>query len=129
MSENREMWKEIEFKLFEIGNIDLLIDNYKLTLFSFREKTKIYIAVYVEGKFKLDWIEKDCEIRKRFMCPSKHCIVSQHELNKIRGKKKRQEIKEHYTYIYYSPYWSSFSRLKNHLFKNNKEILIYKGID
>lgn len=56
MSENREMWKEIEFKLFEIGNIDLLIDNYKLTLFSFREKTKIYIAVYVEGKFKLDWI-------------------------------------------------------------------------
>ena len=38
MSENREMWKEIEFKLFEIGNIDLLIDNYKLTLFSFRER-------------------------------------------------------------------------------------------
>lgn len=63
------------------------------------------------------------------MCPSKHCIVSQHELNKIRGKKKQQEIKEHYTYISYSPYWSSFSRLKNHLIKNNKEILIYKGID
>lgn len=130
MSENQEMWKQIEFELFEIGKcVDLLVDDYKLTLVAFREKTRIYIAVYIDGKFKFDWIEEDCEIRKRFMCQSKHCIVSQSVLKKIKGKRKQQEFKERYTYISYSPYWSSFSRLKNHLIKSNNKISIYEEMD
>ncbi|MEE0858301.1 MAG: hypothetical protein U0M12_02400 [Acutalibacteraceae bacterium] len=119
-------WKEVEEKLLLFGElVKLEADGYKLTLFTVREKMKLYIVVYINGKFKFEWIESDCEIRRKFMSSSKHCVIKQKELDKITKRKERQkELKKKYTYTTYSPYWSSFSRLKKHLIKNNERIEI-----
>ena len=117
---NDEMWEEVEFKLFELGKIvRLKADEYTIWLINQREGNKLYTVVYVYGKFKFEWATTDCEIRRRFMCPSKKCIATKKELDKIRSKKRRQEIKDKYTYIAYSPFWSSFRRLKKHLVEHN----------
>ena len=119
-----EEWKEIENKLLTFGEyVNLKVDSYKLSLVPTRESMKLYIAVFVDDKFRYEWIHEDCDIRQRFMCPSKHCLVKQKDLNRVtKSKKKRQEIKANNTYTSYSPYWASFKRLKSHLIKNNKSI-------
>lgn len=122
-----EEWNKVEENLLFFGySVKLEVDGYKLTLLAVREKMKLYIMVYINDKFKFEWIEDDCEIRRRFLRPLKRCAIKQKELDKLtRSKKKQKEIKEKYTYITYSPYWSSFGRLKNHLIKNNKSIEYY----
>lgn len=122
---NDEMWKEIEFRLFELGAmVKLKSDDFCIWLINQREGNKLYTVVYVDGRFKLEWAATDCDIRRRFMCPSKRCIAPKKELDKIRSKKRRQEIKDKYSYIAYSPFWSSFRRLKKHLVENNDSISI-----
>ena len=117
---NDEMWKEVEFQLFELGKIvRLKADDYNIWLINQREGNKLYTVVYVDGKFKFEWATTDCEIRRRFMCPSKKCAATKRELDKIRSQKRKNEIKEKYTYTVYSPYWASFKRLKKHLVENN----------
>lgn len=119
-----EEWTEIENKLLKFGLlVEIKVDDYKVSLVPTRENMKIYIVLFVNGKFKWEWIHEDCDIRRRFMRPSKHCLVKQKELDRVtRSKKKRQEIKERNSYISYSPNWTSFKRLKRHLIKNNKSI-------
>ena len=122
---NDEMWNEVEFQLFELGKIvRLKADDYNIWLINQREGNKLYTVVYVDGKFKFEWATTDCDIRHRFMCPSKKCVVTKQELDKIRSKKARQEVKEQYTYLAYSPFWSSFRRLRKHLIENNNEIIL-----
>lgn len=117
---NDEMWDKIEFRLFELGSIvKLKADDYCIWLINQREGNKLYTVVYVNGRFKLEWATTDCEIRRRFMCPSKRCAVAKKDLDKIRSKQARQEVKNQYTYIDYSPFWSSFRRLKKHLVEHN----------
>lgn len=104
---NDEMWKIIEFRLFELGSlVKLKADDYCICLINQREGNRLYTVVYVDGRFKLEWTTTDCDIRRRFMCPSKKCIAAKKDLDKIRSKKQRQKLKEKYTYIAYSPFWS-----------------------
>ena len=114
-------WKTVESQIMDYQlPVKLLIDEYDVKLVSMREKNRLYIVIFINGKINFEWCNEDCEIRKRFMCAQKKCLLSQKELSKIRGKKKRQEIKDRATYTYYTPYWSSFSRLKKHLKENNQ---------
>lgn len=119
-----EEWKTAENSLLNYGApVKLKIDNYEIGLIPLRENMKLSIALFVDGKFKWEWIHEDCDIRKRFMCQSKHCLIKQKDLNRVtKSKKKQQEIKANNTYISYSPYWTSFKRLKSHLIKNNTSI-------
>lgn len=119
-----QKWKEVEEKLFiHDMPVKLKIDDYEITLIKIQEKMKLYIAIFVNGEFKPEWIEQDCDIRQRFMHQSKHCLLKKKELEYItKSKKKQQELKEKYTHINYSPYWSSFSRLKNWLIQHNYNI-------
>lgn len=119
-----EEWKEVENELLVYGYpAKLKIDGYNIFLMAIRENMKLSIGLFVDGKFKYEWIHEECDIRKRFMCPSKHCLVKQKDLNRVtKSKKKQQEIKANNTYTSYSPYWASFKRLKSHLIKNNKSI-------
>lgn len=119
-----EEWKEVENELLVYGYpIKLKIDGYDIFLVPTRENMNLSIGLFVGGKFKYEWIHEECDIRKRFMCPSKHCLVKQKDLNRVtKSKKRQQEIKANNTYISYSPYWTSFKRLKSHLIKNNKSI-------
>ena len=121
-------WKEVEVRIMDCQlPVDLRIDEYDVTLIRTREKNSLYTVIFINGKINFEWCTKDCDIRKRFMCPQKKCLVSQKELSGIRSKKKRQEVKERATYTYYTPYWSSFSRLRIHLIENNKSIEIKKN--
>ena len=121
---NAEEWKKIEDELLTFGiPVELKVDGYKLSLVPTRENMKMYVVVFIDGEFKYEWIHEDCDIRKRFLCPSKHCLVKQKDLDRVtKSKKKQQEIKANNTYISYSPYWTSFKRLKSHLIKNNTSI-------
>lgn len=111
--------------MFELGAmVKLKADDFCIWLINQREGNKLYTVVYVDGRFKLEWAATDCDIRRRFMCPSKRCIAPKKELDKIRSKKRRQEIKDKYSYIAYSPFWLSCRRLKKHLVKNNDSISI-----
>lgn len=119
-----EEWKKVESDLLMLDcSVKLHIDGYEVWLVPARENMRIYITLFVDGGFKWEWIHEDCDIRKRFMCPSKHCLVKQKDLDRVtKSKKKQQEIKANNTYISYSPYWTSFKRLKSHLIKNNTSI-------
>lgn len=119
-----EEWKDMEFRLYDLGQLVYLVaDGYKLGIIAQREKSKLYLFVYVNDQFKFEWIKEDCEIRQRFMCPSKKCVIKSKELNQVTKSKKAQaELRERYSYVYYSPYWSSFSRLKKHLIENNERL-------
>lgn len=119
-----EEWKKAENDLLTFGYpIKLKVDEYEISLVLTRENMKMYIVLFVNGEFKWQWIHEDCDIRKRFMCPSKHCLVKQKDLDRVtKSKKKQQKIKTNNTYTSYSPYWTSFKRLKSHLIKNNTSI-------
>ena len=121
---NAEEWKKVESNSLKLDHpVKLHIDGYEIWLVPTRENMKMYITLFVDGGFKWEWIHEDCDIRKRFMCPSKHCLVKQKDLDRVtKSKKKQQEIKANNTYISYSPYWTSFKRLKSHLIKNNTSI-------
>lgn len=91
---NDEMWKDVEFQLFELDKIvRLRADDYTIWLVTQREGNKLYTVVYVDGRFKLEWTTTNCEIRRRFMCPSKKCVAAKKELDKIRKKKRKAESK------------------------------------
>ena len=125
-----EEWKEVENELLVYGYpVKLKIDGYNIYLKSIRENMTLCIALLVDGKFEREWIQEDCDIRRRFMCQSKRCLVKQKEIEKVtRSKKRQQEIKANNMFISYSPYWSSFKRLKSHLIKNNTSIELVEGI-
>lgn len=123
-----EDWKYIESKLTDFlgGRVKLKIDGYDISLVLLRESKnslKNVIAVYVNGYIKTEYLNENSEVAKRFMCPSKKCIFTKKEIEKItKNKKQQQLIKEKNTRIYYSPYWTSFRRLKSHFIKNNCDI-------
>lgn len=119
-----DKWKEIENNLLIFYRpVNLMIDDYEIKLIPTMENMKLYIVIFVNDKFKWEWVKEDCDIRQRFMCPSKHCLLKQKELNKItRSKRKQKELKDKHTYTSFSPYWSSFKRLRSHLVKNNQNI-------
>ncbi len=125
-----EEWKKVENELLVYGYpVKLKIDGYNIHLMTIRENMELSIALLVDGRFEWKWVQEDCDIRRRFMCQSKRCLVKQKDIEKVaRSKKRQQEIKANNTYIFYSPYWTSFRRLKSHLIKNNTSIELVESI-
>lgn len=121
-----EEWNNIEIRLYDSREIvNLQVDEYELTLIVQREKNKLNLFVYVNGQFKFEWLNEDCDIRKRFYCQSTHCLISNKEICKItKNKKSQQRIKEHNSFVSYSPYWNSFNKFKRHLIANNQNICL-----
>lgn len=125
----KEEWESIERKLRYPGaTVFLQIDGYLIGLQVQTYKMKMVIAVYADGHIKIEWAANDCEIRRRFYMCSKHSLLSASERKKLMKEKKavREEIEKQCTYFSYSPYWTSFRSLKNHLIKNNDSIELYK---
>ena len=51
-------------KKVENGRVEFKIDGYDITIMCVVEKPLHYcLAVYVDGKIKVEWISQDCEIR------------------------------------------------------------------
>jgi hypothetical protein len=122
-----EEWENIENKLSFPGNVvKLIIDGYNIDLqvqYENKNWMKLVIAVYVNGKMSVEYLNPENEICIKFMCPHKKCIATKQEIEKFTSSKKmQQELKNKYTYTHYTSYWSSFRRMKNHFIKNNTSI-------
>lgn len=91
---------------------------------------KNVISVYVGGWFKGSWLLNDCEERRRFFRPSTRRAFSRKYAQSLKGTSKaclkRHKIDLEETFICYSFYWTSFSSLKRHLIRNNKDITLVK---
>ena len=113
-------WQKIENRLFDFQEAVIIkADGYTLTLVTFRKKSKLIIQIFVNGKCKADWSLKDCEIRHKFFCPKTSCLLSQKQIESYtQNRKFQKELRKQYSYTYYVPYWSAFSRLKSHLIKS-----------
>ncbi len=96
----KEDWKVIKNSITLFCPILLKIDGYEISItLQIISKTKLAYFLYIDGCFKGEWLHEDCEIRRRFIRKEKHR-----------------------TFEIYTPFWNSFTTLKNHLIKNNKEI-------
>lgn len=128
MSLSPQDWKDIEEKLSAAyGLVKLLIDGYKITLAVVHIKARRYaIMVYINGWFRDEWTTKDCEERRRFY--SRKWV---YYLKRAERERMRKYNKRHPKYNVgdpdngfesYTPFWTSFRRLKAHLIKNNVSI-------
>lgn len=123
-----EEWKIVKDKLsYPFGHAELKIDGYDVKIFVQQEKELKYCyAIYVNDHIKIEWCVNDCEERRRFMNPQKRSLLSNRQKAELKKKRMKREEKEsilsQFEYYVYSPYFSSFSRLKSQLIKNNNSI-------
>lgn len=119
-------WKGIEERLkFLESPVKLNCDGYEITLVLQRiSQFSNAIMVYVNGKFNGKWLMDDCEERRRFCQARKRSLLDSKQKAAIKRwpKKDRLAMVARAKYISYSPHWTSFRSLKNHLIKNNKSI-------
>lgn len=123
----KEEWNQAEKALQHFFTPVLLkADGYDVTLML--ERVGVYsnkIMVYIGGKFKGQWLTTDCEERRRFMQKRSKSLVSSYKMKSLcRGlsKQGKEELRQRNKYETYSPQWSSFKSLKNHLLKHNQDI-------
>lgn len=126
---DKAQWDKVEKRLrIQHCPVEMIIDGYEIYLILLPDKGLTQcISVYVNGYIKTEWALNDCEIRRRFYNRRTGCIFKGAELKKV-SKAKRKALREKYTYEYFVPYWTSFSRMKNHFIKNNDTIELVKKI-
>lgn len=118
----KEEWEQLEKELCCPGaTVKLIVDGYTIDLQVQMEKLKMVIFVYVNGKFSLKYLDKDCEFKQKFYCEKTKSLIPQKELKKL-SKKRKAEMIEKYTYKYYLPYFETFRTLKRTFVKNNTDI-------
>lgn len=124
----KEEWKEVEEKLKRLWDIvKLKCDEYEVGLVLERHgQFKNEIMVYVNGEFKHEWINKECEESRRFLRKVTRALYSQKKkqaYNKLSKRVRKQlNIDIDKTFRYYLPTWTSFNSLKRHLIKENSSI-------
>lgn len=126
----KEEWDEIDKKLSGFcGIVHLRIDGYNVSLsLQFVKRFKQAILVYINDKIELNKMN-DSEEAKRFWCPHrKYLYPAKERKNMYRICKKLGLLSDRsgkYIIMYW-PYWTSFSKLKAHLIKNNESIELLK---
>jgi hypothetical protein len=120
---DKKQWDKVEQRLIMYYcSIKMKVDEYELCLMLIPDKgLKQSIVVLVNNAIKLEWVDNDCEIRRRFYNRHTKSLLKANDLRKV-PKQMQKEVKEANTYEWYSPYWTSFNKLKNHLIKNNTDI-------
>ena len=99
-----------------------------LSLSMQRHKMRLVIVVYVDGKIDFNWLNEDCEIRRKFYQRKKRSLLTHNDRERMKREKKsiREEIQAQATYYTYSPYWTSFTALRRHLEQNCVNITPYE---
>lgn len=122
-----EDWKKVEDAIQPWRNVCLLIDGYEITMELVpKTKTSYSIFLYVNGEFKGEWVDKDCEERRRFMYRRESYLHSK----ELRDSKKKLPAKTCKSitididkkYVSFTPFFPSFTALRRSLVKNNKKI-------
>lgn len=125
----KEEWKQAEETLKSFFSpVRLKADGYDVALCL--ERVGVYqnrIMVYVNGKFRWEWLSEECEERRRFCQKKMRSLLTAKQKADFRklSKKQQKELAERYhswEYAAYSPQWSSFGALKKHLTANNQSI-------
>lgn len=126
----KEQWKAVEQKvlLYPYTIAKLQADGHVLSLSMQRQKMRLVIVVYVDGKIDFNWLNEDCEIRQKFFQLRKRSLLTRKDRERLKREKKsiREEITAQATYYSYSPYWTSFTALRRHLEKNCESITPYE---
>jgi hypothetical protein len=138
----KEDWATIEKKLSWPGDgAHLNCDGYQLGIYRARRtEMRDCLVIYVNGVFRGEWATKDCEERKRFLCPMKAyyykpMMRAAIKANRAKRPKHIRDVVEKAlgkladpdaSFIWYSCLWPSLKRLKAHLVKNNREISIIR---
>lgn len=126
----KEQWKAVEQKvlLYPYTIAKLQADGHVLSLSMQRQKMRLVIVVYVDGKIDFNWLNEDCEIRQKFFQLRKRSLLTRKDRERLKREKKsiREEITAQATYYSYSPYWTSFTALRRHLEQNCESITPYK---
>lgn len=123
-----EQWKELEQTLSSsYGFAKLKIDGYNITLNVEPYKgLRSCIAVYVDGKMKMENITNDSDIRRRFYCKHTKQLFKIDKKKAARmtkaEKKALDELRKETVYEHYEPWWTSFRSMKSHFIKNNASI-------
>ena len=115
------------------ARVKLAIDGFEVIIKRERlKKTQDIFMVYINGWFKGEWLNNDCEERRRFYQCKKLYLYSgkqrqnliKESVNKKRSADYRKWCKEQLdaqTFIY-TPQWRSLASFKRHLIANNKSI-------
>jgi hypothetical protein len=132
MSMTKEDWAEVERKATSyFSSAHLMIDGYKITLRLVNVgKLRMAIMVYVNDRFNGSWIQNQLEgqeLCRRFFFRKTTHWMSLSKLKKCgyRGQRLRDEYKKCEVGSH-TPLWDSWSRLKAHLIRENKEISVFQ---
>jgi len=126
----KEQWNEIDKKLSShFGFVDLLIDGYKISLVVRSiSRFKQAIVVFVNDTIEFNKINGS-EEAKRFWSPHRVYLYSPKERKKMKRIYKELHLlndsSEKFIILYW-PYWTSFTKMKAHLKKNNESIKFLK---
>lgn len=120
----RDECLKVEQRLvFPGAHVELRCDAYRVTLEVQRDKMRMVVMVYVDGRFKGKWIVEDCEERRRFLRPVIHRPKPYTpKQERFLGKKWCDAQREKHTHTYYLPTWPSARTLLRHLHKNNSSV-------
>lgn len=123
----KEQWQEVEKSLMHLYEpVKLICDGYNLTLRLTRNKMQLVIAFYVNGRMTPEWMDQDCEERRRFFRPAKHSVWTASQKAQIAKMSKKQlkrlNIDPGKHVVFHYPWWTSFKSLKAHLVKFNTSI-------
>ena len=117
-----EEWQRVEEQLTPpFGMARLNIDGYTVTIVTVKEKPLHYcLGIYVDGEIRMEWMNQDCEIRRKFYRCSIGSLLDAKGMQMLKKEKKsvREKVLKSCAYEYYTPYWGSFKTLKSHLIKN-----------
>ena len=103
----------------------LQCDGYRISLREERLKNRIYIMVYINGLFKGEYLNKECEIAKKFYYHKKSYLYKgklKKILLRIPAKRRILDPQSHIIMVY--PYWSSIESFLRNIEKTCQNIEI-----
>lgn len=115
-------WEVVRARIDVTPPAHLIIDGYDIKISLQRVKMKLYYLIIVNDTIKEEWMDEECEIRRKFyQCHKKHLFSTAEKKKADRALRKYMEENDK-VYEHFGPWWGSFSRMKSHLIKNNQSI-------
>jgi hypothetical protein len=121
-----EDWKRVEHALREpYGHAVLMCDGYKLTLSVFYTKMRLEIGWHVNGRFRMEWLTEDTDIRRRFARPVMRRVYKRKNYSAAFKKAmKREGVDLDETRLVYYWSWQSPVTLVRHLKKTCQAVAL-----
>lgn len=138
MAITKEQWAEIEAQLTgTLGRVELLCDGYRVNASIEYSKMKLFVAVYVNGEIRGQWMHGEHEIPRKFHQEKKRFINStkmrawyttQSKSDKLWTKEERAKYaaQANKTLSHWMPWWTNAKAFCRHIRKTCTSIEIVK---